>query len=68
MNELKVNFSSLDLQQSIELRWTLRDIEAKRWMLCPVDPWHLRRLMSLGLVEMRDDNPVLTDAGLDAIA
>ncbi len=68
MNGPNVNFSNHDLQQSIELRWTLRDIQAKRWMLCPVDPSHLRRLMSLGLVEMRDDHPVLTEAGLDAIA
>jgi hypothetical protein len=26
-------FSDLDLQQAIELRWTLRDIKAKRWVL-----------------------------------
>jgi hypothetical protein len=26
-------FAKLDLQQAIELRWTLRDIKAKRWVL-----------------------------------
>jgi hypothetical protein len=60
--------SNLDLQQSIELRWTLRDIQAKRWLLCPVDPSHLENLIAMGLVEMKDDEPVLTESGLDAIA
>jgi hypothetical protein len=26
-------FAHLDLQQAIDLRWTLRDIKAKRWVL-----------------------------------
>jgi hypothetical protein len=28
---------------------------------------HLEKLISLGLVEMRNDDPVLTNAGLDTI-
>jgi hypothetical protein len=60
--------SNLDLQQSIDLRWTLRDIQAKRWLLCPVDPSHLEKLIAMGLVETTDDEPVLTKSGLDAIA
>jgi hypothetical protein len=58
--------SNLDLQQSIDLRWTLRDIQAKRWLLCPVDPSHLKTLIAMGLVEMQDDEPVLTNSGQDA--
>jgi hypothetical protein len=26
-------FNGLDLQEAIDLRWTLRDIRAKRWKL-----------------------------------
>ena len=59
-------FSDLDLQQAIDLRWTLRDIKAKRWVLSPINPAHLQQLIAMGLVEMRNDEPVLTDFGLDA--
>jgi len=45
-----------------DLRWTLRDIKAKRTMF-PVNPDHLRTLIELGLVEMRDDVPAITNAG-----
>jgi hypothetical protein len=60
-------FAGLGLQQTIYLRWTLRDIRAKRWILCPIDPSHLEQLMGMGLVEMRDNDPVLTNSGVDAI-
>jgi hypothetical protein len=60
-------FSNLDVQQTIDLRWTLRDIKAKRWKLSPINPSHLEQLMAMGLVEMRNDDPVLTNSGLDAI-
>jgi hypothetical protein len=56
------------LQQAIELRWTLRDIAAKRWILCPINPSHLQELMTMGLVEMRDEHPVLTNSGVDIIS
>ena len=32
-----------------------------------INPSHLEKLIALGLVEMRDDDPVLTNSGLDAI-
>jgi hypothetical protein len=60
-------FHDLDVQEAIDLRWTLRDVRAKRWKLLPINPSHLEKLKSMGLVEMRDDDPVLTNAGIDAI-
>jgi serine/threonine protein phosphatase 1 len=60
-------FRDLELGTKIALRWTLRDIEAKRWMITPIDPTHLEKLMALNLVEIRDDDPVLTRAGVDAL-
>jgi hypothetical protein len=61
-------FHEFDLQEAIELRWTLRDIRAKRFKLSPVNPSHLEKLQEMGLVEIRDDEPVLTNAGSDAIS
>ena len=61
-------FSKLDVQQAIDLRWTLRDIKAKRWKLSPIDPTHLEKLIAMGLVEMGNDDPVLTNSGQDAIS
>jgi len=61
-------FSDLDLQQAIDLRWTLRDIRGKRWKLSPIDKAHLRILIERDLVEMRDDQPALTNLGLEAIS
>lgn len=60
-------FHEFDLQHAIGLRWTLRDIKAKRWRLSPIDPSHLEQLQAMGLVEMQNDEPVLTGAGSDAI-
>jgi hypothetical protein len=46
---------------AIDLRWTLKDIAAKRsWI---INKQHLAQLIDLGLVEMRDDAPHLTIAG-----
>ncbi len=59
--------SDLELKESIDLRWTLRDIKAKRWVITPINPTHLEKLKAMGLVEMRNDEPVLTNAGFDAI-
>jgi hypothetical protein len=52
--------------EAIDLRWTLKDIIAKRWVLTPPKPEHLAKLINLGLVEMRDGNPFATIAGQDA--
>jgi hypothetical protein len=60
-------FNGLDLQEAIDLRWTLRDIRAKRWKLSPLSPSHLEKLKSMNLIEMHDDEPVLTKAGSDAL-
>jgi hypothetical protein len=54
--------SGVDPLRAIDLVWTLRDIKAKRTLL-PIDPDHLRELIELGLVEMRDDAPALTNKG-----
>ena len=67
MKETDDPLANLDLQQAIDLRWTLRDIRAKRWKLSPIDQTHLRKLIEMGLVEMREDQPALTNAGLNAI-
>jgi len=50
---------------AIELRWTLKDIAAKRaWI---IHKQHLAQLIGLGLVEMRDDVPRLTVAGQNTV-
>jgi serine/threonine protein phosphatase 1 len=60
-------FRDLDLVTKIALRWTLRDIEAKRWLITPINPIHLEKLMARNLVEIRNDEPVLTKAGIEAL-
>ena len=60
-------FADLDLERGIALRWMLRDIKARRSKLSPVSDADLSALIDLGLVEMRDDPPVLTNAGHAAL-
>jgi hypothetical protein len=60
-------FSDFSLERGIALRWVLRDIQGERLMLSPVSDTDLNTLTDLGLVELRDDVPVLTDAGRDAL-
>ena len=60
-------FAEFDLEKAIALRWALRDIIAKRLKLTPVNEDDLRTLTELGYVEMRDDKPLVTQAGLDAL-
>ena len=50
---------------AIDLRWTMKDIAGKRWQM--LNQSHVTKLIDLGLVEMRDDRPVLTIAGQDTI-
>ena len=46
---------------AIDLRWTLKDVAAKRsWI---INEAHVSKLIELGLVEMRDGKPSLTIAG-----
>jgi hypothetical protein len=50
---------------AIDLRWTLKDIAAKRsWI---INEAHVSKLIELGLVEVRDGKPVLTIAGQDTV-
>jgi hypothetical protein len=60
-------FAELSLERAMALRWILRDIKARRMKLSPVSESDLRTLIGLGLVEMRDDAPVLTNNGHAAL-
>lgn len=61
-------FLGLDLAEAIDLRWSLRDIRARRWTLTPIKAAHMEKILAMELIEMRDGFPVLTDAGLSAVA
>jgi hypothetical protein len=67
MTNDKMPISDLGLERAIALRWVLRDIKAKRLKMSPVSTLDLNILTELGLIEMRDDVPVLTNAGHAAI-
>jgi hypothetical protein len=67
MTDHKTPFARYPLERAIALRWTLRDIKAKRLKLSPVSEADLTILAELGLIEMRDDVPVLTPAGHDTL-
>lgn len=60
-------FAELSLERAIGLRWTLRDIQARRLKMSPVSDEDLRVLTELGLIDMRDEGPVLTEAGAAAL-
>jgi hypothetical protein len=68
MNDGQSPFAHLGLEQAIALRWALRDIRAKRCKLSPVDPGNLQTLIEMGLVEVRNEDLELTQAGLDVIS
>ena len=57
----------LNLDTAIQLRWALRDITAKRTKFTPVSQDDLMALIELGLIEMRDEEPMLTDEGHRAL-
>lgn len=59
--------ANLDLETAISLRWSLRDILGNRLKLSPVEDDDLGTLIELGLVEIRDEAPVVTQAGLAAL-
>jgi hypothetical protein len=56
-----------DRDRAVALRWVLRDIKNNRLKWSPVDQDDLRILIEMGLVEMRDSAPILTNAGVSAI-
>ena len=60
-------WAGLDLDTAIRLRWALRDIKAKRTKLMPVNPGDLETLIEMGLVEMRDDAPMLNKVADQAL-
>ena len=57
----------LNLDTAIRLRWALRDIKAKRTKFTPISQNDLMALIELGLIEMRDDVPELTNEGHRAL-
>lgn len=59
--------AGLSLDRAIHLRWALRDVKAKRTKLSPISPDDLGTLIEMGLVEMLDDEPALTNEGHRAI-
>ncbi len=63
-----INTDRADRDRAISLRWALRDIKSNRLNWWPVAQYDLQILIILGLVEMRNAAPVLTDLGDDAIA
>jgi hypothetical protein len=56
-----------DRDRAITLRWALREIQNSRLKWLPVNQKDLQILIIMGPVEMQDDAPVLTSAGLSAI-
>ena len=67
MTEPKDGLKSLGLDNAIRLRWALRDIKAKRLKFSPVNPNDLRTLIDMGYVEMKNEDLVVTPAGLREI-
>ena len=59
--------AGLSLERGIRLRWALRDIQAQRTKVTPVSPDDLQTLIVLGLVEIRNELPVVTAEGLRAL-
>jgi hypothetical protein len=67
MTDNQTPFADLSLERAIALRWALRDIKAKRLKLSPLSEADLATLTELGLIELREDVPVLTQTGHDAL-
>jgi len=59
--------ASFSQDTAIHLRWVLRDIKGKRTEFMGVSPDDLGTLTKLGLIEMRDEVPVLTNEGERAL-
>ena len=41
------------------LRWSLRDIRARRWTLTPIKAAHIKKLQAMGLIQFLNDEPVV---------
>lgn len=59
--------TGLSVETAIHLRWVLRDIKGKRTKFLSISPDDLRTLTKMGLIEMRDEVPVLTNEGERAL-
>jgi hypothetical protein len=57
----------IDRDREIDLRWMLRHIKSNRLEWSPIKQHDLRDLVGRGLVEIRNDAPVPTNAGDNAI-
>ena len=57
-------FAQFSLEKAIGLRWTLRDIQARVLKMSPVSDEDLTSLTDLGLFVVRDEGPVMTQAGI----
>jgi hypothetical protein len=68
MSEPKTGLASLGLDNAIRLRWVLRDIIGKRLKFSPIAPNDLQTLIDRGYIEMKNEVPTVTTAGLDEIA
>ncbi|MBR0801291.1 hypothetical protein JQ615_38690 [Bradyrhizobium jicamae] len=64
---MSTKLNALALDDAIRLKWVLRDIRARRFILCPPDPADLETLIRMGFVEINGDEPTLTPAGFDQI-
>jgi hypothetical protein len=68
MNDKRASpMAELSMEVAMHLRWVLRDIKGKRLKLSPISPADLQTLIEMGLVEMRDEVPALTNKGDRAI-
>jgi hypothetical protein len=64
MDDNKNPLLQFGLDRASGLRWTLRDIKARRLKMSPISAADLRTLLDLGLVEKReDDQSILTNSG-----
>jgi hypothetical protein len=62
-----IDTSREDRNRAIALRWILRDIKNGRLKWWPIEQHDLWILVELGLVEMRDNQPIVTNAGVDVV-
>ena len=65
MSDQTKGLASLGLDNAIRLSWVLRDIRGNRLKLTPLRQEDLRTLIDMGYVEMRNDQPFVTSAGIN---
>jgi hypothetical protein len=65
--QAKSLLTGLGLDTAIRLRWAMRDIRGKRTKMLPGSENDLAALVDLGLVEMQEGIPKLTDLGVLAL-